>query len=59
VSRCREYGGCSYPPLAILVVATALPAMQEPAAQVELLGVESGLDLPPLRLPNQPLGALA
>ena len=30
--------------------------MQERAAEVEPLGVEGGLDLPPLRLPDQPLG---
>ena len=41
--------------MALLVVAKALPAMQRPAAQVEFLGVEGRLDLPPLRLRDQPL----
>jgi len=51
----RERGRCHHPPVAILVVAKTLPAMQEPAAYVGLLGVERGLDLPSLRLSDQKL----
>jgi hypothetical protein len=52
----RKFRGRTHPPLALLVLAKALPAMQRPAAQVEPVGVEGGLDLQPLRLPDQPLG---
>src|SRR5438552_565127 len=56
VHCCWHCCGRRAPPLAFLVVAKVLPAMQESAAQVEPLGLEGGLDLPPLRLSDQAVG---
>ena len=40
----REFGSRSRPPLALLVAANVLPAMQ-PAAQIEPAGVEGVVDV--------------
>ena len=55
--RRRAYRGCHHPPLALLAGAQALPAVQEDAAQMGLLGLERWLDLRPLRLRDRRLGA--
>jgi WD40 repeat protein len=53
----REFGSRSRPPLALLVATKVLPAMQESAAEVEPMGVEGGVDLPEMWLPDQPLAS--
>jgi hypothetical protein len=46
----RECGSCGHPSLALLVGASVLPAMQDPAAQVEPVGLERGMDVPEMWL---------
>jgi hypothetical protein len=54
--RRRGSGGRRPAPVAVLVGAADLPAVPEPAALLERLGLEGGLGVRPLRVPDQPLG---